>query len=128
VSSRDFWRAAALSFLFLVVLLGVWHLATLPRQQASTANDEYAKLMGKGAKKTEGLPTPAQIGETRGSTSPIRSMTAAATTRASAFQLAYSLARVGAGYLLAILVAVPLGFLIGMSPLMHRALDPSSRC
>ena len=28
------------------------------------------------------------------------------------------------GFLLAALVAIPLGFLIGMSPLMYRALDP----
>lgn len=39
-------------------------------------------------------------------------------------QLAYSLARVGAGYFLAALIAIPLGFLIGMSPLLYRALDP----
>jgi len=31
---------------------------------------------------------------------------------------------VTAGYLLALLVAIPAGFLIGMSPLMSRALDP----
>jgi nitrate/nitrite transport system permease protein len=28
------------------------------------------------------------------------------------------------GYLLAVLVAIPIGFLIGMSPLMNKALDP----
>jgi nitrate/nitrite transport system permease protein len=39
-------------------------------------------------------------------------------------QLAYSLLRVAAGYSLALLVAVPLGFLIGMSPLFLRALNP----
>src|SRR5204863_7271366 len=39
-------------------------------------------------------------------------------------QLAFSIARVGVGFALAVLLAVPLGFLIGMSPLMHRALDP----
>jgi nitrate/nitrite transport system permease protein len=39
-------------------------------------------------------------------------------------QMGYSLARVTAGYLLAALVAIPLGFLIGMSPLVYRALDP----
>ena len=32
-------------------------------------------------------------------------------------QLGYSIARVGLGYLLAVIVAIPLGFLIGMSPL-----------
>jgi len=124
VSSRDFWRATALSLLFLIVLLGVWHLATLPRQQASAANDEYAKLMGKGAKKTEGLPTPAQIGETAWKHLADPFYDRGSNDKGIGIQLAYSLARVGAGYLLAILVAVPLGFLIGMSPLMHRALDP----
>ena len=39
-------------------------------------------------------------------------------------QLAYSLARVLTGYFLAVIVAIPIGFLIGMSPLMSRALDP----
>ena len=41
-----------------------------------------------------------------------------------AIQLGASLARVGAGFGLAALIAIPLGFLIGMSPLMYRALDP----
>jgi nitrate/nitrite transport system permease protein len=39
-------------------------------------------------------------------------------------QIAYSLFRVLTGYFLAALVAIPIGFLIGMSPLMYRALDP----
>ena len=39
-------------------------------------------------------------------------------------QLAYSIGRVALGYGLAVLVAIPIGFLIGMSPLMNRALDP----
>ena len=39
-------------------------------------------------------------------------------------QLAYSLGRVTLGYLIAVLVAIPFGFLIGMSPLMGRALNP----
>lgn len=39
-------------------------------------------------------------------------------------QMGYSLLRVVIGYSLAALVAIPLGFLIGMSPLFYRALDP----
>jgi nitrate/nitrite transport system permease protein len=39
-------------------------------------------------------------------------------------QLGYSIGRVGLGYLLAVIVAIPLGFLIGMSPLISKALDP----
>jgi nitrate/nitrite transport system permease protein len=39
-------------------------------------------------------------------------------------QLAYSLGRVLSGYLLAALTAIPIGFLIGMSPTVYKALDP----
>jgi nitrate/nitrite transport system permease protein len=39
-------------------------------------------------------------------------------------QLAFSIGRVLLGYLLAVAVAVPAGFLIGMSPIMNKALDP----
>ncbi|AEQ52397.1 cyanate ABC transporter, permease protein [Pelagibacterium halotolerans B2] len=39
-------------------------------------------------------------------------------------QIGYSLFRVLAGYFLAALIALPVGFLIGMSPLMYKALDP----
>jgi len=39
-------------------------------------------------------------------------------------QLLASLGRVLAGYSLALLVAVPLGFVIGMSPVVMKALDP----
>ena len=46
-------RAGVLSLLFLLLLLGIWHVATLPKEQAAGANDEYAKLMGKGAAKTQ---------------------------------------------------------------------------
>ena len=59
-----------------------------------------------------------------GSTCGGRSTTTARTTRASASSSRYSIARVALGYLLAVLVAIPIGFLIGMSPLMSRALDP----
>lgn len=39
-------------------------------------------------------------------------------------QLGYSLHRVLMGYLAAAVIAIPIGFLIGMSPLMQRALNP----
>jgi ABC-type nitrate/sulfonate/bicarbonate transport system permease component len=40
------------------------------------------------------------------------------------WRLSRSIARVLIGYLLAIAVAVPAGFLIGMSPIMSKAFDP----
>ena len=124
MTKKDFWGAAALSLLFFLILLASWHFSTLPTERISAANDEYARLMGQGAKKTEGLPTPAQIGETawKHVTDPFYDH--GSNDKGIGIQLAYSLARVGAGYLLAVLVAVPLGFVIGMSPLISRALNP----
>ncbi len=45
-------------------------------------------------------------------------------TRGSAFSLPIPLARVLSGFILAALIAIPLGFVIGMSPVMRGALDP----
>jgi nitrate/nitrite transport system permease protein len=117
-------KSALLSLFFLVVLVGAWHLATLPKGERQAAGDEYAKLLGKGAKKSEGFPTPAQIGETivKNLSEPFYDR--GPNDKGIGIQLAHSLARVGLGYLLAILLAVPLGFVIGMSPLIYRALDP----
>jgi len=39
-------------------------------------------------------------------------------------QLAYSVGRVMLGYFIAVCVAIPTGFVIGMSPLMNKALNP----
>jgi nitrate/nitrite transport system permease protein len=51
-------------------------------------------------------------------------MIADRTTKGLGIQLAYSIARVMVGYSIAIAVAIPIGFLIGMSPLLSRALNP----
>jgi nitrate/nitrite transport system permease protein len=118
-------RAAALSLFFLALIVGAWHLATLPKETAAAAaNDEYAKLMGKGAKKSDGFPTPVQVGEAivKNLSQPFYDN--GPNDKGIGIQLAYSLGRVGAGYLIACLVAIPLGFLIGMSPLLYKALDP----
>ena len=121
-------RAAALSALLLVVLLGIWHVATVPAggPTAPAETDEYAKLMGKasGAAKTDGLPTLAQMAETAARHLSAPFYDNGPNDKGIGIQLAHSLARVGAGYLLAALVAVPVGFVIGMSPLLYRALNP----
>jgi nitrate/nitrite transport system permease protein len=131
-------RSALLSLLILALLLGVWHLATLspaaapaPAAPAMTAEQiEYAKLMGKdvGASAApaakSGFPTLAQMGTVmvKHLASPFYDN--GPNDKGVGLQLAYSLGRVGLGYLLAALVAIPLGFVIGMSPLVYRALDP----
>ena len=117
-------RAGVLSLLFLFLLLGIWHVATLQKEQAAGATDEYAKLMGQGAVKTTGFPTPAQMGETALKQLSDPFYDKGPNDKGIGIQLGFSLARVGLGFALAALVAIPLGFIIGMSPLIHRALDP----
>ena len=117
-------KAAILSLALLAVFLLTWHIATVPKETASATDTEYAKLMGGGAPKTTGLPTPAQIGETLWKQIRDPFYDNGPNDKGFGIQIAYSLARVLSGFLLAALVAIPLGFLIGMSPLIHRALNP----
>jgi nitrate/nitrite transport system permease protein len=123
VSARSL-APALLSVFFLGLLLGVWHLATLPKAEAEGANDEYARLMGKGSKKSEGFPTPAQMGEAALTQLSQPFYDRGPNDKGIGIQLGYSLGRVAAGYALAMLIAIPLGFLIGMSPLLHKSLNP----
>ncbi len=121
------WRAALISLALLAAMLLVWHLATLPKESATNAaQDEYAKLMGKssGAPKRDGFPGLAQMGQTISRELAHPFYDNGPNDKGIGIQLAYSLGRVGLGFVIAAVVAVPLGFLLGMSPLMQRALDP----
>ncbi len=131
-------RAAMLSALILLLLLALWHVATLsstpvaaaaPVQSAEQA--EYAKLMGKDPAAAtaapaakSGFPTLAQMGTVIVKHLAQPFYDNGPNDKGVGLQLAYSLGRVGLGYLLAALLAIPLGFVIGMSPLVYRALDP----
>jgi len=117
-------KAGALSFVFLAVFLGIWHLATLPKAEVQGAADEYAKLMGKGAKKSDGFPTLGQMREAFVTHVSDPFYDRGSNDKGIGIQLGHSLGRVALGYLIACLIAVPLGFLIGMSPLLYRALNP----
>ena len=121
-------RAGVLSLVIFLGILAVWHTATRPVETvAVSAQDaEYAKLMGKnvGSGKTTGFPTLAQMGETvwKHVSNPFYDN--GPNDKGIGIQLAWSLGRVGLGFLIAALIAIPLGFLIGMSPLLSRALNP----
>ncbi|KJS66241.1 MAG: nitrate ABC transporter permease [Serpentinimonas sp.] len=130
-------RAALLSLLLLALLIGLWQLATTggerPAMTAATAltaeEIEYAKLMGRDPTAgTEtprsGFPTPLQMAEVIGTHLADPFYVHGPNDMGIGVQLAHSIVRVGIGFLLAALVAVPLGFVIGMSPLAYRALDP----
>jgi nitrate/nitrite transport system permease protein len=124
VARGDFLRSFVLSIVLLVVVLAIWQVATLPQEAAATDDDEYAKLMDKSSAKSSGFPTPAQFGQTAVNHIAHPFYDNGPNDKGIGIQLGYSLARVGTGYLLAVLFALPLGFVIGMSPLIYRALDP----
>ena len=123
-------KAALLSLLILAVSLGAWHLATQPAPGAggatAAADDEYAKLMGKAsaAPKSTGFPTLGQMAVTVKEQLSDPFYDKGPNDKGIGIQLMHSLARVAAGYLIAVAVALPLGFLIGMSPLVYQALNP----
>jgi nitrate/nitrite transport system permease protein len=119
------WRAALVSLLLFGLFVGVWHLGTRGAGPVAQMDPEYAKLMG--ATATQGksaMPGPLDVGAKLWEHLERPFYDNGPNDKGVGIQLAYSIARVGVGYLLAVLVAVPIGFLIGMSPLISRALDP----
>jgi nitrate/nitrite transport system permease protein len=125
-------KAALLSLLILLTILGIWAAATSgPSAAGSTAGMtaeqiEYAKMLGKdpGAAKSGGFPSLSQMASTAWGHLSNPFFDNGPNDKGIAIQLGYSLGRVGLGFLLAALVAIPLGFVIGMSPLLRRAFDP----
>jgi nitrate/nitrite transport system permease protein len=145
-------KAALCSLVLLALLLVIWQAATLPNTPAATAAAtaskatsaeaaeaaeaaEYAVLMGKapdpgadGAAadsiKVTGFPSPAEFAHeaARQLAHPFRDN--GPNDKGVGIQLGYSLVRVAAGYAIALLVAVPLGFVIGMSRLAFLAFNP----
>ncbi|HKB75877.1 MAG TPA: ABC transporter permease [Myxococcales bacterium] len=114
-------RAALGSLLLLAVFLSAWQLATLPPPTARGGDPEYAALLG-GRK--SGLPAPAQIAEAAWAQLKSPFHDGGMNDKGIAIQLAWSLGRVLLGFALAALVAIPVGFLVGMSPVARRALNP----
>ncbi|WP_020185680.1 nitrate ABC transporter permease [Methylopila sp. 73B] len=121
-------RAGLLSLLIFAAFIGAWQWATLPGAGpgGGAVDPEYAALVSgaaaQGAKSA--FPTPADVAATLWGHLKDPFYVRGANDQGVGIQLAYSLGRVLIGYLLAAAVAIPLGFLIGMSPLTYRALDP----
>jgi nitrate/nitrite transport system permease protein len=120
------WGAPLLSIALLLAFLAVWHAGTRQETGKQVVDAEYAKLVGAEAAtgKKSAFPAPAEVGRKIWGhlTDPFYDK--GPNDKGIGIQLAYSIARVLTGYLLAALVAIPLGFLIGMSPLVYRAFDP----
>ncbi|WP_430231384.1 nitrate ABC transporter permease [Paraburkholderia tropica] len=128
-------RAAALSFVLACIVVGIWQFVTMDDGQSQSKamtpeQIEYAKLMGQpvpghdSATRHDGFPTPAQLLSVGSSNLAHPFYDHGPNDKGIGIQLGWSLLRVAAGYLLAIAVAVPFGFVIGMSPVLYRAVDP----
>ena len=115
-------KAALISLLILFVSLGLWEALNQP-PAATEALSEFELLMG-GADQEARVPPPSQVIAHAWKELSNPFYDAGPNDKGIGIQLAYSLYRVLTGYLLAALIAIPLGFVIGMSPLMYRALDP----
>jgi len=118
-------RAAIVSLLLFGAFVAAWHLGTSGAGNAPKMDPEYAKLMGVTA--TQGrsaMPGPIDVGAKLVEHLRRPFYDNGPNDKGIGIQLAFSIARVALGYLLAVLVAIPVGFLIGMSPVMSRALDP----
>ena len=118
-------KAALVSLALLAGFLITWQIAVSGTGPTQAMDPEYAKLMGQHA--TQGksaMPGPIDVGSILWEHLRQPFYDRGPNDKGVGIQLAYSVARVLVGYLLAVALAVPLGFLIGMSPLMSRALDP----
>ncbi|MEQ1696037.1 MAG: nitrate ABC transporter permease [Hyphomicrobiaceae bacterium] len=118
-------RARVVSLVLFAVFLLVWHLAVSGGGSGQKMTPEYAKLMGISA--TQGksaMPGPLDVGATLWKHIKDPFYVRGTNDVGLGLQLGHSMLRVAMGYFLAMAVAIPLGFLIGMSPLMSRALDP----
>jgi len=118
-------RASVVSVAIFIAFMLAWHIATQGSGPVAQMDPEYAKLMGKTATQgTSAMPGPLDVAAKLWEHLKQPFYDRGPNDKGVGIQLAFSIARVSVGYLLAVLFAIPIGFLIGMSPLMSRALDP----
>jgi nitrate/nitrite transport system permease protein len=118
-------RAAVVSIALFVLFVLAWHFATSGISAVEDMDPEYAKLLGKTATQgTSAMPGPLQVGAKLWEHIKQPFYDNGPNDKGVGIQLGYSIARVAIGYFFAVAVAIPIGFLVGMSPLMSQALDP----
>ena len=122
------WHAPLLSALLLALVLGGWEMAARSGGAAGGAalDPEYAALLGQAAQQggRTPFPMPSEIGARLWELLRDPFYVRGTNDQGIGVQIAHSLLRVAAGFGLAALAAIPLGFLIGMSPLLSAALNP----
>ena len=118
-------RATILSVALFLGFAVIWQLSLSKGTGSAAGMDpEYAALMGATAKGASAMPGPLEVGEQIWQHILNPFYDKGPNDKGIGIQLAYSIARVLVGFAFAIVLAIPLGFLIGMSPLFYNALDP----
>ncbi|WP_240693190.1 nitrate ABC transporter permease [Thiomicrorhabdus indica] len=115
-------KSTLLSIILLVLLLGIWEGANQPPSDTKPLT-EYELLMG-GASQEARVPPPSDVIALGWEELSNPFYDAGPNDKGIGIQLGYSIYRVLVGFFLAALIAIPVGFLIGMSPLMYNALNP----
>ncbi len=122
------WRAALLSAALLFALLFAWEMAVKggATTGAPTVDPELAALLSPEAARggQTAMPAPSDIGKRLVELLSDPFHQRGTNDQGIGIQIAWSLWRVMAGFLLAAVIAIPLGFVIGMSPLLNAALNP----
>jgi nitrate/nitrite transport system permease protein len=115
------------SLAIFVAFVALWQVLTAGVVGgASNIDPEYARLAGQSAAPTQGgaIPSPVAVAQ-RGWELLINAFDRSNPNNLGiAWHLLYSLGRVLLGYVLAVVVAVPLGFALGLWPGLYRALNP----
>ncbi|UNU72552.1 nitrate ABC transporter permease [Moraxella nasovis] len=130
-------KAYLITALLVLGVLGVWHLSTLPTSITAPTDPialEYEVLMGNIPEHT---PAGAIITSTETEFPSPKRFAATAIEHLSdpfydkglndkgiGIQLGYSIMRVLLGFVLAMMVAIPLGYLLGISRVMNKAVSP----
>ncbi len=127
-----------LSSLIIVTIVTVWQFATLPKKIYAPTDPlklEYSVLMGDipehtkageeiAVQKTTEFPSPIEFAEKSWEHISDPFYDNGLNDKGIGLQLMYSLGRVLLGFVLAMIVAIPLGYMIGISPLLNSALMP----
>jgi nitrate/nitrite transport system permease protein len=115
-------RPALLTVIILLVLGGIWE-AAIKTTQSGGKLTEYEIMMG-GGQPNAGVPAPSEVLVHAWTELSNPFYDNGPNDKGIGIQLGYSIGRVLLGFSLAAAIAIPLGFVIGMSPLMYKALNP----
>ncbi len=123
--TKDRLKALLASLAFLALFLFAWHAFVVAQTgPAADMDPELAALLGPQARGQSALPTPLEVGTAIWGHLRDPFYDAGPNDKGIGIQLAWSILRVLIGFGLAALVAIPLGFVIGMSRVAERALNP----